>query len=109
MNDHEECLLRPAATLEEMRAEINRLRFYHVVVQRAMEIADYKGYSGEDRYTLLSYSLLTSLENTQRALRDLSVRWPMQIPVTLPEDDDDEPLDYRDEPSLTAAERNPSL
>ena len=24
-------------------------------------------------------------------------------------EDDDEPLDYRDEPSLTAAERNPSL
>jgi hypothetical protein len=32
-----------------------------------------------------------------------AARVPEQI------EDDDEPLDYRDEPSLTAAERNPSL
>lgn len=50
--------LKEAATVEEMRAEIFRLRHHDYLLRNAMDAADYKGMSAEDRYTILAYYAL---------------------------------------------------
>jgi hypothetical protein len=47
-----------ANTAEEMRAEILRLRHYNPIVRMLMDMADYKGVSAEDRFTILAYNVL---------------------------------------------------
>lgn len=59
-----------ADTPEEMRAEIARLRRYDSTVCRVMDTADFRGLSGEDRYTMLAYYALKALSMTQQNLLD---------------------------------------
>jgi hypothetical protein len=49
---------KDASTPEEMRAEISRLRHFDPMVRAAMDLADYHGLSGEDRYVVLAYQAL---------------------------------------------------
>ena len=50
--------VQEAQTVEEMRAEINRLRRYEPLVRSVMDTADYNGMSSEDRFTILAYQAL---------------------------------------------------
>ena len=50
--------VRDAATPEDMRAEIYRLRREAPLVRSVMDMADYNGLSAEDRYTMLAYHTL---------------------------------------------------
>lgn len=60
------------STIEEMRAEINRLRRYDPVVCQALDTADFNGMSAEDRYTILSYFALKQKCYFHQQLLDLS-------------------------------------
>lgn len=75
--------LKDVETLEEMRAEISRLRRHDPMVCRVMDMADYRGLSAEDRYTALAYyALRTLLAAHQRALDDAMTRPEQPLIVT---------------------------
>lgn len=57
MNNVEQ--VNKATIPNEMRAEIQRLRGYDSLVSNVMDMADYQGLSGEDRYTLMAYHALS--------------------------------------------------
>ncbi len=50
--------IQDANTVDEMRAEIFRLRFHDPMVRASFDVADYNGKSGEDKYAILAYHLL---------------------------------------------------
>lgn len=76
--------MKEAASPEEMRAEISRLRRYDPMVCNVMDMADYRGLSAEDRYTVLAYHALRMLLAAhQRALDDAMTR-PMTPLVMAP-------------------------
>lgn len=64
--DHEQ--VRDATTAEEMRAEICRLGKYVSLVHSVMNMADYKGLSAEDRYTILAYHALKESQKARELL-----------------------------------------
>ena len=57
--------VREATTAEEMRAEIFRLSYRNPLVRACWTAADVKGSSAEDRFTLLAYSAIKSLNEIQ--------------------------------------------
>lgn len=73
--------IREATTINEMRAEIDRLRREVPVVRSAMHVADLQGLSGEDRYTLLAYQVLVTAIQYEKALMDRINLSPMALPV----------------------------
>ena len=52
--------VRDAETPNEMRAELNRLKYFDPLVKNVFALADYSGLNAEDRYVILAY----------RAMRD---------------------------------------
>ena len=52
--------VKDCATPEEMRAELFRMRQHNFVVSRVIDLADFKGLSAEDKYTMLAYYSLKS-------------------------------------------------
>lgn len=62
--------VQEANTAEEMRAEILRLRRHIPMVRQVMDLADYKGVSAEDRFTILAYNILRQNEVLQRLVLD---------------------------------------
>lgn len=63
--------MKDAATPEEMRAEIQRMRRYDPLACGAMELADREGMTAEDRYTVLAYHALRALiDARQRAINN---------------------------------------
>lgn len=75
--------LKAAATPEEMRAEICRLRMHDPIVRQVMDLADYRGLTAEDRYTTLAYfALKAMIAAHQRALDDAMTR-PFPTPVLM--------------------------
>lgn len=53
--------MEKAKTPDEMRAKISRLRFDNPMVATVMDMADIRGLSAEDRYTVLAYYALREL------------------------------------------------
>lgn len=53
--------VKPASTVDEMRAELFRLEHYDPLVRSVMDMANYKGLKGEDRYAILAYHAVKSL------------------------------------------------
>jgi len=74
---------RPAVTPEEMRAEIFRLERYEPLVRNVMEMANYKGLSSEDRYTILAYLALQQRHEYQKRCFEFSkfTPHPIFIPI----------------------------
>jgi len=60
--------VREANSPEEMRAEISRLRREGVLVRSVMDMADYRGLSAEDRFTVLAYYALKDLAVAQKTI-----------------------------------------
>lgn len=58
--------VRDANTIDEMRAELYRLRFHEPLVKSAFDFADYAGKSAEDKYAFLAYH---ALRDRQRFLQ----------------------------------------
>lgn len=77
MDDIEE--VREATSPSEMRAEINRLRYYDPIARATMDAADYYGLSAEDRYTTLAYHALKSSADAHRKL----FRYALSVPMPL--------------------------
>jgi hypothetical protein len=75
--------LKEAATPEEMRAEICRLRRYDPMVQKVMDMADYRGLSAEDRYVILAYHALGERARSQQMVLDNAMTRPVH-PLIVP-------------------------
>ena len=76
--------VREAATPEEMRVEIFRLLRYDALVRSVMYSADYKGLSGEDRYTILAYYALRERAKYQQSTLDFVMTKPPAPMVVTP-------------------------
>lgn len=63
-NDVEQ--VKAAETAEAMRGEIFRLKHYDPLVRNVMCMADYRGMSAEDRYTILAYEALRQLNHIKQ-------------------------------------------
>lgn len=57
----------PTST-DEMRKAITAAAWHSSLVRNCMVAADYQGLSGEDRYAVVAYYALRSLEDTSRGL-----------------------------------------
>lgn len=67
--------VRDAVTINEMRAEINRLSNHNSIVRVTATQAMQQGLSGEDRYVLLAYHTLKLLGQMKAlVLEDLYTR-----------------------------------
>ncbi len=64
------------STLEGMRAAIYKASFDSVLIRQCTIQADMKGMSGEDRYTLLAYQALRSLEEYAQKALEMSRLYP---------------------------------
>jgi hypothetical protein len=64
--------VQEANTADEMRTEIHRLRHYNPMVRILMEMADYKGVSAKDRFTILAYNALKQNAALQALVLDLN-------------------------------------
>ena len=61
--------VKHAETPEEMRAEINRMAMHDALTRQVLDMANLRGMSGEDRYTMLAYAALKAKqEGMQREL-----------------------------------------
>lgn len=69
--------LKEAATPEEMRAEIFRLRRHDPMVRNVMDMADYNGLSAEYRYLILAYHALRERAVMQRMVLNDALTRPM--------------------------------
>lgn len=70
--------VRDAATPEEMRAEIFRLRFHDPLVKAVTDAANYSGATAEDRYTILAYNALKAKNDAQSRVLEFARITPMQ-------------------------------
>ena len=64
------------ASMDEMRQAIDRASRDSSLIRNALEAAQWKGMSGEDKYVLLAYSALRELERHYQANMD----WLMTQP-----------------------------
>lgn len=72
-------------TIDEMRAELFRLKHYNPMVRNVFDTADYSGMSAEDRYTLLAYhSVRLNIELQAQMLQQLQVS-PFVQKIVVPE------------------------
>lgn len=71
--------VKDANTVEEMRAEISRLRYHDNIIHTVMDLADYKGLSAEDRFTILAYHLVK--QNAE--LREMVIDYHMSRPMPM--------------------------
>lgn len=76
--------VRKAETAEEMRAEIFRLMRFDPMVRRVIDMADYRGMSAEDKYTMIAYYALSERNRFQKMALDFSALDinPILIPVS---------------------------
>lgn len=63
--------------IDDMRKLIMEASRHSALVRSAMDAADYRGLSGEDRYAQLAYFALITLEDTHRRLMNLVNLMPM--------------------------------
>ena len=66
---------KEANTIDEMRAELFRLKHYNPMVRNTFDAADFSGMSAEDRYAALAYhavSLNIELQNQLMSNLDVS-------------------------------------
>jgi hypothetical protein len=68
-------------TFDEMRAAIKRAERDSALIHAAMAQADVQGLNGEDRYTLLAYHALISLELYYQRTIELLSKMPVISPV----------------------------
>lgn len=76
--------VKDATTPEEMRAEIFRLRHYDHLARSAMDAADYKGMSAEDRYTILAYYALRERAKLLSTVLDGAMLRPIPPMIVTP-------------------------
>lgn len=74
--------VRDAATPEEMRSEIDRLRRESPLVHAVMRMADYSGSTAEDRYTALAYHALKEAAQAKALLIQRINSTPPDLLVT---------------------------
>lgn len=70
----EECAM--AQTVNGMRQAIYKASHESALIRHSMQVADFQGLSGEDRYTMLAYHALVSLEQTYQQLTNYAKRMP---------------------------------
>lgn len=75
--------MKPVETAEEMRVEMMRICRHDPMVNNLMRLADYKGFSGEDRYVILAYHALRELDAIKKTYYDVVMSWPADPPVLL--------------------------
>jgi hypothetical protein len=59
-----------------MRRAIDEAKYESALVGNAMRTADFNGLSAEDRYTILAYHALVSLEIYYKQALEISMRYP---------------------------------
>lgn len=64
------------ASIDEMRQAIDRARMDSPIIRNALDTAQWKGMSGEDKYVLLAYWALRELETHYR----MNMDWLMTQP-----------------------------
>ena len=57
-------------TVEKMREELFKASYYDPLIRQVFDMANYKGLSGEDRYTLLAYHAMKKLNVFIKATLD---------------------------------------
>ena len=75
--------LKDARSLEEMRAEIFRIQQYDSMVRHVMDMANYRGMSAEDRFTVLAYYALRERALLQNTIIDAAMVRPA-TPIVFP-------------------------
>lgn len=68
MNIYEQ--VKEAVTPEEMRAELFRLTYHDNLVKAVWDLAEYRGLSAEDKYTILAYEAVKIKTDLQKKLLD---------------------------------------
>ena len=75
--------MKPAETAEEMRVEMMRICRHDPMVYHLMRMCDEKGFSGEDRYTIIAYQALRELASLKKTYYDVVMSRPANTPVLL--------------------------
>lgn len=68
--------IKPAETVEEMRAEIYRLQNYDPLVRSVLHQSLHKGRNTEDTYTVLAYEALKARRAVSKSYFDLVALTP---------------------------------